>query len=58
MSWESVNFIYNGDRWQFSSDITPKSEVYPNISSDINELGEIKIIFFNNQYVNIPRKHI
>lgn len=51
MSWENVNFIYNGDRWQFSSDITPKSEVYPNISLDINELAEIYFFYYDHSSI-------
>ena len=58
MGWEKGNLIHKSGYWQFSSDIIPNLVVYPKFSSDMNELGEINIISFNNQYVNIPRKHI
>lgn len=41
MVWQKCGFIDMAGCRQHSSDINAKSGVYPNSSSDINELGEI-----------------
>lgn len=41
MNCEDGNLVYNGGCWQFASGTIPNLGVYPNSSSDMNELGEI-----------------
>ena len=43
MGWKKGNLIHKSGYWQFNSDIIPNLVVYPNLSSDINELYEIAI---------------